>query len=69
MVQLTLLILSLNVLKLIGLSDGLSWQEIVFVTVSGLRGGLSLVLAQAVAASQEGRVTETQQVCCWSCRW
>ena len=54
---------SFNVLKWMRLSEGLTWQEIVFITVGGLRGGLSLVLAQAVAAGQvESGLSDEQRV-------
>jgi len=54
---------SFNVLKWMRLSEGLSWQEILFITVGGLRGGLSLVLAQAVAAGQaDTAITDQQRV-------
>ena len=52
---------SFNVLKWMRLSEGLSWREILFITVGGLRGGLSLVLAQAVAAGQANTAITDQQ--------
>ncbi|GIM04957.1 hypothetical protein Vretimale_9399, partial [Volvox reticuliferus] len=44
-----LIFFSFKLLQLVRLSEGLSIQEVIFVTVGGLRGSLSLVLAQSAA--------------------
>ncbi|MEW5312414.1 MAG: hypothetical protein WDW38_004051 [Sanguina aurantia] len=49
--RLAFISVSFTVLKWMHLSDGLTWQEMVFVTVGGLRGSLSLVLAEAVSTA------------------
>lgn len=49
-----LITLEAPVLSLVG--HGLTWQEVLFSTLGGLRGGLALILAQTVIANQ-GQVT------------
>lgn len=44
------------------ISEGLSWQQILFVTVAGLRGSLSLVLAQTAATMQAEKGGEAEKV-------
>lgn len=52
-----LITLEAPLLSLMG--HGLSWQEVLFSTISGLRGGLALILAQTVIAGH-GQVTDPQ---------
>ena len=53
--------LSVAVLKLCRLSDGLTWQQSAFITVAGMRGALSLVLAQAIAAEQSDHALSDEE--------
>ncbi|MEW5302839.1 MAG: hypothetical protein WDW36_005582 [Sanguina aurantia] len=56
--RLVFISVSFTVLKWMHLSDGLTWQEMVFVTVGGLRGSLSLVLAEAVSTAASAGTDE-----------
>lgn len=49
---------SFKFLQFARLSEGMSIQEVVFVTVGGLRGSLSLVLAQSAATMASSNTTE-----------
>ncbi len=49
---------SIKFLQFARLSEGMSIQEVVFVTVGGLRGSLSLVLAQSAATMASSNTTE-----------
>ncbi len=38
--------------------EPVSWRDIVFITVGGVRGSLSLILAQSVVAEESSTTTE-----------
>ena len=47
------------------LSEHISWQQIVFLALGGLRGSLSLVLAQTIATLTKSSDADTIKEVCW----
>lgn len=65
-VRFVLIVLFAPLFKL--LRAGLSWMDIIFATVAGLRGSVSLIMAQGLITDHDARTQEADyslpEVCC-----